>query len=113
MYTPKEELIVDILLIGEAIEHYEKFIKVVEKIGKIGIGRDRGRFKIKEIQAEPPKKFIDLFTADEHLNEELVIELITALKLKDEQKGLCYNQISFETLFKLLIKRIINLNNLY
>ncbi|MBI4650835.1 CRISPR system precrRNA processing endoribonuclease RAMP protein Cas6 [Candidatus Desantisbacteria bacterium] len=112
-YSHKEEFSVEIILIGEAIEHYEKFVKVIEEAGKIGIGKYRGRFRIKEIQAEPPKKFIDLLTGYEHFNEELLIKLITPLKLKDEQKGLCYNQISFETLFKLLIKRIINLNNLY
>lgn len=95
VFIPGEELILNILLIGEAIEHYDKFIKVIEEAGKIGIGIKRGRFNIEKIEAEPPKNFNDIFTADEQINDELIIKLITPIKLKDKQNGIYFDQISF------------------
>jgi len=112
-YTKGEEMLLEILLIGEAAEHADKFVMTVEEMGRMGIGYRRGRFAVKSVMAA------DLVDVSEFFEKEDVpvagcdIELFTPLKIKDGVKGFNYRNLSFESFFRLLIKRIINLNNLY
>jgi len=112
-YGTGERMVLEILLIGEAAEHADKFLMTVEEMGRTGIGNRRGRFRVKSVMAA------NLIGVSEFFEEETVpaphctIELFTPLKIKEGVNGLNYRNLSFETFFRLLIKRIINLNNLY
>ncbi|VAX33713.1 hypothetical protein MNBD_NITROSPIRAE03-512 [hydrothermal vent metagenome] len=113
VYDPGEVMVIEMVLIGEAAGHADKFVMTVEEVGKRGIGGRRGRFRVKSVVA---KDLIDDsgFFKEESLNAGgCVIELLTPLKIKEGASGLNYRNLSFETFFRLLIKRIINLNNLY
>ncbi|VAX27774.1 hypothetical protein MNBD_NITROSPIRAE03-1928 [hydrothermal vent metagenome] len=113
VYNSGEDMSLEIVLIGEAAGHADKFVMTVEEVGKRGIGGRRGRFRVKSVVAE------DLIDASGFFKEEslnaggCVIELLTPLKIKEGANGLNYRNLSFETFFRLLIKRLINLNNLY
>ncbi len=113
VYAKGDVIHLDIILIGNAIEHVDKFIKTMEELGRIGIGANRGRFRIKEVDIGEPINLNDFLCTDIQPIEELVIEFLTPLKLKEGEKGIIYDKVPFETFFKLLIKRVINLNNLY
>lgn len=112
-YHEGDRMFLEMVLIGEATGQSDKFVTTVEEMGRTGIGSRRGRFRLKSVVTE------DLFGDYECLEEKTVtvdhctIELLTPLKIKEGNSGLKYRNLTFETFFRLLIKRIINLNNLY
>ena len=111
-YSVGEELFFEMILIGEAIQHADKFAKTIEELGRIGVGSKRGRFRIKETETVNPMSYEEPPYTDQ-FNSGVVIEFLSPLKLKEKEEGIYYARAPFKTLFKLLIKRIINLNNLY
>jgi hypothetical protein len=112
-YNPSEEILLEIVLIGAAKGHKDKFIRTVDQLGRIGIGRKRGRFYIKDVTSENAVTFEELFHGGVELRDSLFIEFLTPIKLKERNRIYFKKDVSFKTFFKLLIKRIINLNNLY
>jgi len=113
IYNLGEEIFLEIVLIGDAIKHAYKFVKTVEEIGKKGIGRKRGRFYIKDILIENTVNLKEISKKDSKSSGTFLIEFLTPVKIREEDAGIYYTNLSFKTLFKVLIKRIINLNNLY
>ena len=110
VYDRGEEVRTDIVLIGEARSHLYKFIRAMEELGLRGIGKDRGRFYVRDMTTEDIA-FSDL--PDAYDITSVMIELLTPLKMKEEEKGIYYRGLSFPIFFKLLLKRLINLNRLY
>lgn len=112
-YDAGECMELEMVLIGEAAGDAEKFVRSVEELGRRGIGGRRGRFRVKSVVAD------DLIDASGFFKEEgvnvggCIIELLTPLKIKEGAGGLSYRSLSFEHFFRLLLKRLINLNNLY
>ncbi|MEW6574346.1 MAG: CRISPR system precrRNA processing endoribonuclease RAMP protein Cas6 [Bacillota bacterium] len=51
-YEPGEGFTLGLVLIGEGISYLPYFIVVVEEMGRAGIGRNRGRFKLEYATAE-------------------------------------------------------------
>lgn len=113
VYKKTEEINFNIVLIGEAIRHADKFIKTMDELGRRGIGAKRGRFFIKNVSRDKIVTFENFLNYRLDPVETILIELLTPLKIKEEGVGIYYNDLSFKTFFKILIKRIINLNNLY
>ncbi|MEC4685193.1 MAG: CRISPR system precrRNA processing endoribonuclease RAMP protein Cas6 [Nitrospirota bacterium] len=112
-YETGERLQLDMVLIGEAAGHVDKFIMTVEEMGRAGIGSRRGRFRVKSVVAEDSIDASAFFEEEAMTVDQCSIELLTPLKIREGISGLNYCNLSFETFFRLLIKRIINLNNLY
>ena len=112
-YNTGERMILEMVLIGEAAGHVDKFVTTVEEMGRTGIGSRRGRFRVKSVVAENLIDASGFFEEENVTVDHCTIELLTPLKIKEGIKGLNYRNLSFETFFRLLIKRLINLNNLY
>ncbi len=112
-YEPDEEIRLNFTLIGDAIRHLYVFIKAMEHLGINGIGKGRGRFYINDASTKALFDLKDIFNYKKRQMGHITVELLTHLKLKDTETGIHYSDISFKTFFKHLIKRIINLNNLY
>ena len=49
LYNPGETLTFNLILIGKAIDYLPYFIYTFEELGKIGIGKGRGKYEIKEV----------------------------------------------------------------
>ncbi|MEW6418389.1 MAG: CRISPR system precrRNA processing endoribonuclease RAMP protein Cas6 [Nitrospirota bacterium] len=113
VYNAEEEFALEIILIGQAIQYADKFVKTIEELGRRGIGRKRGRFYIKDVEAGNAIPFEEISNKEPAPTGTYLIELLTPVKIKEEKGGIYYNNLSFQTFLKLLIKRIINLNNLY
>ncbi|MBE0426918.1 MAG: CRISPR system precrRNA processing endoribonuclease RAMP protein Cas6 [Nitrospirae bacterium] len=113
VYGKGDEIHLDIVLIGEAIRHADKFVKTMEELGRRGIGRKRVRFYIKDVAAGNAVNFEGISNKEPESPCHFLIEFLTPVKIKEKDEGIYYNNLSFQTLFKVLIKRIINLNNLY
>lgn len=109
-YAPGESFVVDMIFIGAAIDSFGDIIGLFENSGELGIGTYKGRFEVLRGSYE----HIDtnhLINAESE-TDEVVLEMLTPLKLKIEKK-LYYNETPFEVFIKLLIKRLVNLNNIY
>jgi len=55
IYRKNEDLIFDLLLIGEALAYFPYFVATLRRMGEKGIGRNQGKFQIRKILG------IDLF----------------------------------------------------
>lgn len=69
-YAAGERLEFDLVLIGRAIEHLPYFIYTFDRLGSMGIGRRKGKFRLREVRscgAEPIRIYDDdskVLTAD-------------------------------------------------
>ncbi|HDH12655.1 MAG TPA: CRISPR system precrRNA processing endoribonuclease RAMP protein Cas6 [Nitrospirae bacterium] len=57
-YTPEDELIFGLTLIGKAIDYLPYFIYTFDELGKMGIGRGRGKYELKEVRSGAEDKVI-------------------------------------------------------
>ncbi|MFQ3574596.1 MAG: CRISPR system precrRNA processing endoribonuclease RAMP protein Cas6, partial [Thermodesulfovibrionales bacterium] len=98
-------------LIGFASKDTDTVIHAFRRIGARGIGTNRGKYDLisAQILDIPIHEYFKLGND----TTSVVLQLDTPLKLKQGHGGLCYGSLSFETFFRLLLKRIINLNNIY
>ena len=53
LYEPGELLGFRLILVGRAVDYLPYFIYSFHELGKLGIGRDRGKFRIEEVIHEP------------------------------------------------------------
>jgi CRISPR-associated endoribonuclease Cas6 len=119
-FPPKTQLSFDFILIGKANEYLSYLIYAFLKMGKIGIGRKKGKFKVINVEAcfkdnstkeiyNPKQDRIELYNnkinypdADEEFSEdEVVITLETPTRIKE--KG---DLLSLNIPFKLFIERL-------
>ncbi|MBZ0169326.1 hypothetical protein MELA_00766 [Candidatus Methylomirabilis lanthanidiphila] len=52
MYEPGAQLTFGLVLVGKAIDYLPYFIYAFEELGRLGIGRDRGAFRLAEARGE-------------------------------------------------------------
>ncbi len=50
IFNPDDELIFNLVLIGKSIEYLPYFIFVFDELGKIGLGKDRGKYKLNRVE---------------------------------------------------------------
>ena len=50
-YTPGDEITFGLTLIGRAIDYLRYFVYTFDELGKIGIGKDRGKYELKYVGA--------------------------------------------------------------
>ncbi len=53
-YKPNETLSFALILIGKAVDYLPYFIYTFEELGKIGIGKGRGKYLLEEVRSEEP-----------------------------------------------------------
>lgn len=110
-YIRGEKFQLDLFLIGNAANQIYRFIKVIERLGMQGIGGGRGKFFVVDVTTSEIE--FSRMSNEKAKSREHLLELLTPVKIKEKGAGLYYKGLSFEKFFKLLIKRVLNLNNLY
>ncbi len=55
-YTPKDEISFGLTLIGRAIDYLPYFIYTFDELGKMGIGKGRGRFALQTVKSQESAK---------------------------------------------------------
>jgi CRISPR-associated endoribonuclease Cas6 len=125
-YVPGEELLFELILIGKAIDYLPYFALTFIEMGKVGIGKGRGKFFLKRIDniglnAEEKnlyvsennnlKSDIKIINFQELLegitpSEQCTLRFLTRLELKRFKK---YPEVNFYIYFNRLIDRIITL----
>jgi len=56
LYNQEEEILFYLILMGKAIEYLPYFVFVFEELGKIGIGKGRGKYLLKKVESSPFRK---------------------------------------------------------
>lgn len=51
-YSPEEEIVFDLVLLGRGIDYLPYFIFVFEELGRKGIGRSRGKYELIRVESE-------------------------------------------------------------
>lgn len=129
-YEKGAELAFDLILIGKAIDYLPYFAYTFIHMGKTGLGRGRGKFFLKRIDAmDLDGKSIELYRAgDEILKNEsayincgalmercsppqrVTLRFLTRLELKAKKR---HPEISFGMLFRRLFARVVTLGHLH
>lgn len=113
-----------LILIGKAIDYLPYFIFTFEELGKIGIGKEKGKFSLTEVYSinseqketliyeATQRKLLSLFCVrfpfkenSDHLEKEAIgLKFLTPVRLKYE--GSIGNQLEFHVLIRNLLRRI-------
>jgi len=112
-YDKGAQIRLEIILLGETALYAYRFIRAIEYLGRQGIGKDRGRFYVADVIIKSPFNTGEMFMSRIAGNDKCKIELLTPLKIKTNEDGIHFLKVPFQTFIRLLLKRIINLNNLY
>lgn len=118
-YDPGEEISFDLILFGKAIKLLPYFILAFENIGRIGLGKDKGKFSLERIENESniiydnetktllssPKilHISDLIPPDNINSQEISINILTQLRVKYE--GKLTDRLEFHILIRNILRR--------
>lgn len=64
-FNPGEELAFSLILIGRAVEYLPYFIYTFNELGRIGIGKGRGRYTLKTVKSQKGSGEIRLYSAQD------------------------------------------------
>lgn len=82
-FEPGDTLTFNLILIGRAVEYLPYFIYTFEELGRIGIGKGRGRYELQDVRCEGQEIYNSI---DRQLRSELefgVMSIEEALKTKN------------------------------
>lgn len=122
-FKPGDELVFSVVLIGKSINYLPYFIYTFSECGNSGIGKGRGKYKLKEVYTdgqliynEKDRKIITpiieyleiednfLFEKSLETDGELTLHLITPLRIKSRNDLI--RTLEFQTLVKHLLLRL-------
>jgi CRISPR-associated endoribonuclease Cas6 len=123
-YNADESLNFGLILIGKAIDYLPYFIFAIEELGKIGIGKNKGKFALSEVFSidsehkenlvyeATQRRILSLFSIrfpfqenSDHLDKERVaLKFLTPVRIKYE--GSLGNLLEFHVLIRNLLRRI-------
>lgn len=112
-YSSEERLQLTVILFGSAARFKHDFTIGLGMLGSSGIGKGRCKFVIENIEETLLNNFDKLFNADISGDDYVTIEFLKPVKLIEQGKQIQYTDLPFHVLFRHLLRRIINLNNLY
>ncbi len=118
LFNEDEILTFNLILIGKAIQHFPYFLYAFDRLGQIGIGKGRGRFKVEKvvsggvtvyeneifIKTEPMvTEVLENKNADNDFDE-ITIKILTPLRIKFGRK--LVDKIEFHILMRSLLRRL-------
>ncbi len=53
-YTPEDEITFNLTLVGKAVDYLPYFIYTFDELGKMGIGKGRGKYELKKVRSHEP-----------------------------------------------------------
>ena len=113
-----ETIIFNLILIGKAIDYIPYFIYVFEQLGKIGIGKGRGKYKLQRVKVrehsvyhkgilkKTPSQFLELPLQFKPSKREdvLKIKIYTPVRIKYQRK-FC-SELDFHIIIRNLLRRL-------
>jgi hypothetical protein len=131
IYEPGTSLTFGLILIGKAIDYLPYFVYAFEELGRLGLGRDRGTFRLTEVRGEAAsaeggawrpiysgdRKILsngfrvhtgrDLVNAPEYdhdFSREVTLHLLTPMRLRFDEA--LVNHLDFHVLIRNLLRRV-------
>ena len=126
-YARGETFDLYLVLIGRAIEYLPYFIVAFEELGRMGIGKERGRYRLEEVLSLGPEEEVLVYSGRERrfyssgiviipdalINknkgkvEQVEVEFVTPTRLKYLER--LTSQVEFHLLLRTLLRRISSL----
>jgi len=123
-YTPDDKILLNLILVGHAIDYIPHIIFAFEELGRIGIGKDKGRYIIEKViniceDSEictygssfhikdecPMMDSTDLIKKTSQLNyQQITLNFLTPTRIKYQGKLII--DIDFEIIMKNLLRRL-------
>ncbi|MGB9823326.1 CRISPR system precrRNA processing endoribonuclease RAMP protein Cas6 [Thermodesulfovibrio sp.] len=104
LYQPAEEFKFKIILIGKAIEYLPYFVVTIKELGKVGIGKAKGKFIISNISSSNSET-ISLNSVNLEQNfTKLSLNILTPIRIKYNRS--LVNQLDFHVLIRSILRRI-------
>ncbi|GAB6183880.1 CRISPR system precrRNA processing endoribonuclease RAMP protein Cas6 [Thermodesulfovibrio hydrogeniphilus] len=118
LFNEDEILTFNLILIGKAIQHFPYFLYAFDRLGQIGIGKGRGRFKVErvvsnevtvyenEIFIKTEPTVIEVMGNESFNNDisEIKLKILTPLRIKFERK--LVDKLEFHILMRNLLRRL-------
>lgn len=81
-YQPGETLTFSLILVGRAIEYLPYFIYTFEELGRIGIGKGRGKYELREVSCDGKQIYNSADRQLKHFNPS-----VSPLIIRGEERG--------------------------
>ncbi len=101
-YTTDDQLNLHLILIGRAIDYIPYFILAFEELGRIGIGSDRGKYRIERVTNISREKEALIYDGNSHIRDDY--QVIDSADLFNETSQLDRQQITLRFLTPTRIK---------
>lgn len=118
-YTLKDEITFGLILIGKSIDYLPYFIYTFDELGKLGIGKGRGKYNLKKVKSKGriiydsktktlktfKHDFLSLYSIlkkiDTHISKQLTINFLTPTRI-------VYNgHLTFDLEFHILMRNLL------
>jgi len=120
VFYPEEKIEFSLTLIGKARQYLPYFVYTFKKMGEIGIGKAKGRFRLKEVLSLNGDKYTKIYDANEGTLKEfedtyvsfgkgkglekIALKFLTPTRIK--YSGRFVSELEFHILIRALLRRI-------
>ncbi len=115
-FNPEDNFTFNLILIGKAIDYFPYFLLTFDHLGKIGIGKGRGKYKILKVESngitvyedeifiKTEPSVIDLSKGYENSISTVTLKIVTPLRIKFERR--LVDDLEFHVLIRNLLRRL-------
>lgn len=104
IFSPDEEIQLKLILIGKATEYAPHFVFSISELGKAGIGKGRGNFRIKEVFSTNLREISLNDKSIYETTEHITIKAITPVRIKYNRD--LVRKLEFHILIRSLLRRL-------
>jgi CRISPR-associated endoribonuclease Cas6 len=101
-YSTDDKLEIHLILIGQAINYAPYFIFAFEELGRLGIGRDRGKYRIESVTNIGYDRETLIYDGNSHIKDDC--QMINTINMIHETSQLNHNKITLRFLTPTRIK---------
>lgn len=103
-FNPEESLTLRIILIGKAVEFSPYFVYTISELGKIGIGKGRGKFSLEKADITETYSIIIKSEDNNYSRRNLRIRALTPIRIKYNRD--LVRDLEFHILIRSLLRRL-------
>ena len=101
-YGIEDKLDFHLILVGRAIDYIPYIIFAFEELGRIGIGKDKGKYSLEKVISINNDREILIYDGDSHVRDDL--QVMDSAELVRDAAQLNYHQVTFNFLTPTRIK---------
>ena len=101
-YGIEDELDLNLILVGRAVDYIPYIIFAFEELGRIGIGKDKGKYSLEKVISINNDSEILIYDGDSHIRDDFYV--MDSNELVQDAAQLNYQQVTFKFLTPTRIK---------